>query len=311
MVDSQPYPDVFEFLNYRAYLRALAVSSEEYSKMSDVPHVFSYQNLAKWAEYKQKSYIFKVGAEAAHLGPERAKKLAKRIFSRLSGMYGDRAGYAEEYFVDLVNYARLDVAKVQALHNKIFKCREQYGLSVRIAEQNMALKYVHDWEVLPIRQLILCQGFQWDPEWIAKRFWMQISPERIKKVLQLLVDNDDAERIGNSGRLKRPKLFMGYESIDVEGADRALRISLLAFYRRAFQVIMKALETLERNRRFANVKFVSVPRRRIPEVREKIIALVNETDDILDDDNEPTNAVLALFAGFVELTEEPMERAAA
>lgn len=165
----RPYdPEVFDFLDYRAYLREFYRRRKEHT-------AFSYRAFSLRAKLGSPNYLkLVIDGERNLTGP-----MARR-FAAACGLKGQGAAF----FCELVVFGQ-----ATALDER----NESYGRLRRFQEFRDAQEiqiarddYHSKWYLPAIRELALATDFRPDPEWIAARLCPTIKPAEAKNALEIL-----------------------------------------------------------------------------------------------------------------------------
>jgi uncharacterized protein (TIGR02147 family) len=151
-VPSEPPVSVYDYLDYRAFLR------DYYAAKKAASRAFSYRAFSKRAGVASPNYLKLVIEGQRSLSP----KMAER-FAQACGLDGD----ASRYFVHLVgfNQAKTTVERAQ-FYDKLTgfqRYRQAHKLELAHAA------YYSDWYMPAIRELAASHEFREDSEWIADR----------------------------------------------------------------------------------------------------------------------------------------------
>lgn len=175
-------PNIFEYLDYRAYLR------DTYEAGKDNVSAFSYRYLARRAGFSSPNFIKLVMDGDRNLGGDSAGRVAKafsldadetRFFERLVDL--DQAESTEDR-----NEAYAAVAASRRFRN------------ARRIEHDM-FEYLSHWYYPAIREMAARADFQEDPGWVASQLFPSVRKRDVAKALDvlfrlgLLVRSDDGE----------------------------------------------------------------------------------------------------------------------
>lgn len=165
----RPYdPDVFDFLDYRAYLREFYQRRKENT-------AFSYRAFSLRAKLGSPNYL--------KLVIDGERNLTAAMARRFAGACGLK-GPSAAFFCELVVFGQ-----ATALDER----NESYGRLKRFQEFREAQEiqiarddYHSKWYLPAIRELALATDFEPDPEWIAARLCPRIKPSEAKSALEIL-----------------------------------------------------------------------------------------------------------------------------
>src|SRR5688572_6139292 len=162
-------PDVFAYLDYRSYLRALYASRKRRGA--------SYRSFARRAGLRSPNYLKLVIDGERNLSARMAERFAAAC---------DLSPDGRSYFLQLVafNQARSSEARARA-HAALRRAR---GPS-RFAALDEALDAYHSlWYLPAIRELVASPHFREDPRWLARQLLPPITAAEARRSLALLVE---------------------------------------------------------------------------------------------------------------------------
>ncbi len=180
---SRPFdPDVFDFLDYRAYLREFYRRRKEHTS-------FSYRAFSMRANLKSPNYLKLVIDGERNLTPSMAKR-----FAGACGL----TGQGSSFFVELVAFSQADTMDER---NEIYARLKRYAQYREANQLQLAQDEYHSkWYLPAIRELVLAEDFEEDAKWIAERLEPQIKPAEAEAALKTLkqlkmLEHDDTGRL--------------------------------------------------------------------------------------------------------------------
>jgi uncharacterized protein (TIGR02147 family) len=189
-------PDVFQYLDYRAFLR------DWYLAHNTGGRVVSYRSFATRAQLGSPNYLKLVMDGERNLSPAMAERFATAL--RLEGE-------AASYFVDLVAFNQ---ASTQSARNKQYArltsfkgYRKAHRLEIAHAAYHAA------WYMPAIREMASSRSFRDDPEWIGAQLTPPIARAEAQRALDTLIELGLLVRTA-SGKLEQsePVLSTGAEA---------------------------------------------------------------------------------------------------
>lgn len=178
-------PDIFEYLDYRAYL------GDYYAHMKKARRGFSYRAFSKKAKLGSPNHLKRVIDGDRNLTPEMAGRFADAI-----GLEGE----AHAYFSQLVllGQAKDSVERAQA-----FKKLSSFKAFRRTRKLDLAHAAYHsNWYIPVVRELAGRADFDPDPSWIAARVLPEIKAAEAEAALATLLElgllRRDGERVVQS-----------------------------------------------------------------------------------------------------------------
>ncbi len=210
--------DVFDYLDYRAYLRDYYLDRKD-------KRGFSYRSFSRRAGLKSPNYLKLVIDGSRNLSLEMSKRFAKAV-----GLKDDPASY----FVALV---RFNQAKNTTERNTSYaemtgfrRYRKARPLDVSHAA------YHSTWYIPAIRELAARDDFRDDPEWISRALLPKISVQDAKSALETLLE------LGLLVRKKDGKIEQGEELVSTGPETRGLHIR--NYHRMMMDRAAEAMDTI-------------------------------------------------------------------
>lgn len=161
-------PDVFAYLDYRAFLRDFFVVAKQRG--------LSHRGLARRAGLRSPSFLKTVADGRKTLAQETAARVAAAC--RLEGP-------AADYFVRLVAFNQARDTDTKRVAYERLRTFEQWR---RIHALDLARDaYFSCWYLPAIRELVASDAFVEDPRWIAKQLRPRLKVSEAKKALATLV----------------------------------------------------------------------------------------------------------------------------
>jgi len=195
--------DVFEYLDYRAFLR------DYYAKKKGDGRGFSFRVFSRRAGLGSPNYLKRVMEGDRNLTYEMAPR-----FAEACGLEGEAA----EHFVTLV---RFNQASTNAEKSRAYSKLTGSKTYRKIRKLDLAQSAYHSkWYLPAIRELAASRDFEPDPRWIASRLLPCIKPSEAKDALNTLLElgllkSDEAGRIAQS----EPLISTGAEARAVHVAN--------------------------------------------------------------------------------------------
>lgn len=163
-------PDVFAFLDYRAYLRAFYRERKRRRRLS-------YRAFSRRARLRSPNYLKLVIDGDRNLSPEMAPR-----FAEACGLSGE----ASLYFAELVAFGQAeDLEERNRVYAKLSSFR-RYRAMHRL--DKAADAYHSCWYLPAIRELAATRDFRADPAWIARRLEPNIRASEAEKALSTLLE---------------------------------------------------------------------------------------------------------------------------
>jgi uncharacterized protein (TIGR02147 family) len=212
-------PDVFDFLDYRAYLREFYRRRKEHTS-------FSYRAFSLRAKLGSPNYLKLVMDGERNL----TQVMAKR-FAQACGL----TGQAASFFVELVAFGQAESLDARNEAYSRLKRYAQYREANQL--QIAADEYHSKWYLPAIRELALAEDFVADPDWIAAKLVPRIKPAEARAALQTLTQL--AMLVPDSeGRLRQgtPHVTTGAETASLH---------MVTYHRTMMRLASEALERVD------------------------------------------------------------------
>ncbi len=183
-------PSVFEYEDYRAYLRDLY----EYYKASTT--YFSYRYFSQKAGFRSPNFL-KLVIDAQRNLTEKSIPQVTTAF-RMSRQEAD-------YFSSLVFFCQAAKQKDRSHFAKALARSRTSHKTISITQAQ--LKYYSQWYYIPLRELVGTAHFVEDELWIQEQFLGELSLKQIRETL------DDLLTLGLIARDKNGKLQLSHKDI--------------------------------------------------------------------------------------------------
>ena len=164
-------PDVFRFLDYRAFLRAF------YALNKAGGYGFSLRAFSKRARLGSSNYLKLVMDGERNLTQEMAPRFAEACSLR---------GRAAEYFCALVAFNQAEQVKDRDRAYARLSRFKRYR-SVHRLDRAQEAYHAH-WYIPAIRELVVRRDFRDEPQWIAERLMPSISAREAERAIDVLLE---------------------------------------------------------------------------------------------------------------------------
>jgi uncharacterized protein (TIGR02147 family) len=273
-------PSVFDFLDFRAYLRGY------YDAQKATRAGFSFRTFSKRAGLRSPNFFKLVMDGDRNLGADSIPKFADAL-----GL----SGAEREFFTDLVAF---DQAADSTEKNRAFEriaASRRFRTARRI--DGLLLTYLSHWYHPAIRELAARQDFSEDPKWIAQQLRPAISPTQAAHSLELLLSLGLLERDAASGRLLR-----GEPTLTTEHEVTAL--GARNFHRQMLQRAAESIDDIPAQLRDLAALTVCVSARTASQVKERIHQFREALTELCDAEPQGT-AVYQLNIQWFPLSRDP------
>ena len=211
---------IYDFLDYRAYLRAY------YDAAKRVRPSFSFRLFSKLAGLRSPNFLKLVIDGERNLGPDSIDRFAQAL---------NLEAPEAEFFSDLVAFGQ---APTLATKNRAFEriaASRRFRQARRIDGELFA--YLSHWYNPAIRELAAREDFQEEPRWIAAQLRPRITPTEAAEAMKLLLSLGLLVRDQKTGRVVR-----GDPTLTTEHEVRSLGAA--AFHRQMLERAAHSLETV-------------------------------------------------------------------
>jgi uncharacterized protein (TIGR02147 family) len=256
-----PSVNVFEFLDYRAFLRAY------YAAEKARRPAFSHRFFSRQAGLRSPNFLKLVMDGERNLGAETVPKFIKAI-----GL----AGEAAAFFADLVTFGQ---AETVAEKNRAFEriAASRRFRSARRIDGDL-FRYLSHWYYPAIRELSARADFDENPRWIAARLRPRITPAEAQTALRLLLSLGLLVRDERTGKVVRgePTLTTDHQTV------RSLAVT--NYHRQMLERASESLETVRAAHRDLAALTVCVSAATAAVVKDRIHRFREELTEICDAD---------------------------
>ncbi len=255
-------PNIFEYLDYREYLR------DYYEAGKENLSAFSYRYLARLAGFSSPNFFKLVMDGDRNLSSVSVEKFANAL----------KLGHEEKrFFEDLVAFNQAESVEER---NEAF---EQLAASQRFRRarriDSSMFEYLSRWYHPVIRELAAREDFREDPEWVAERLNPQVPVDKVADSLELLLEMGLLQREAD-GTVTRgnPSLTTGHEV-------RSLAIG--NYHRQMLARAEESIESIDRSLRDISALTVCIDPENVDDLKERIHAFRETLLDLCDRDENP------------------------
>ena len=248
-------PDIFQYLDYREFL------SDAYAALKQHRRGFSYRSFAQKAGFGSPNFLKRVIDGQRNLTDQSTDKVILGF---------DLSTREADFFRDLVRFCQ---STTPAEKNRAFKKlgTHRKHRKVHKLERGMFDALSH-WYYPAIRELVTCEGFRDDPEWIARHVVPSITPAQARKALETLI------RVGLLSRDDKGTLILGDPLLSTGPEVRSLAVR--NFHKQMIGRASEAIETVDiEDREISGTTVALTPegfqlfKRKIQELRAELLEL--------------------------------------
>ncbi len=278
-------PSVYDFLDYRQFLRAWYESEK-----ARLP-AFSYRYFARKAGFASPNFLKLVIEGERNLSEDSIERFVEVL---------KLVEHEETFFRDLVswNQAR-NIAEKNLLFERVIASKRFHEWRKLDASR---LDYLRHWYYPAIRELAAHPDFEATPDWIAPRLWTRLSREEINRALRVLEEVGVLERDAN-GRLHRGErsLSTGPEVLGDEFA-----VVAKAYHREMMEQASESLDLVPGEKRELAAITVAIRPETVAELKERIRRFRYEVLQRCDQDDGATE-VYQLNLQFFPIARKPKD----
>jgi uncharacterized protein (TIGR02147 family) len=255
-MEKRTQASIFEYADYRKYL------ADYYSQKKAANPSYSHRVFAKQASLSSPSHLLMIIKGERNLSLKTIPKFVEGL--KLSAK-------EKKYFELLVLYNQTNDLQMKAKYfSEIMSLKATFkGLHPLEKEK---FNFLAKWYVVAIYVLLDLKKFSPDPQWIAKRLGNKITPNQAKEAIETLlrlgmIEND-------------PEL--GYRQIPgpVTVADDTRSMAVYYYHQSMIRLAAEALRTLAPSEREMNGATITIPKDKLPEIKEKIRAFRKEINQL-------------------------------
>lgn len=238
-------PDIFEFISYRAFMRAFYEAAKVNTKR------FSHRSFAAKAGFTSSNFLKMVMDGDRNLSTESSERVGSAMGLTPTEL---------RFFKLLVELEQADSPDDRA------RAMESIAATRRFMEakplDGMLFEYLNHWYNLAIRELAGRSDFRDDPEWIARQLRPQISTGKAEKALALLLEMGLLEK-NEDGRVTR-----GEPSLDAGHEVRA--VGVRQFHRQMMERAAQSIDDVPSDERDISAITVCIQAKTLPDLKQKL-----------------------------------------
>lgn len=259
-------PEVFEYLDYRKFLR------DFYKSRKGGGRGFSYRAFSRRAQLQSPNYLKLVIEGQRNLTGSMANR-----FASACGLDGDDAAY----FENLVQFNQAKTSSERASFYDRLRSFRRYR-RVQKLEVDQA-DYHSTWYVPAIRELAARSDFRDDPEWISKKVLPPISVVEAKRALDILFRLGLVAR-GEDGRVRQT-------DVHVSTGPETLGVHIATYHRTMMERASEAIDLFKATQRDISSLTLCLGPDGLAELKLRIQAFRRELLKLSEDDPSPRQVV--------------------
>jgi uncharacterized protein (TIGR02147 family) len=266
-------PNIFEYLDYREYLR------DYYEAGKENLSAFSYRYLARLAGFSSPNFFKLVMDGDRNLSSVSVTKFANAL--KL-----DRE--EKRFFEDLVAFNQAEGVEEKNEAFEHIAASQRFRQARRI--DSSMFEYLSHWYHPAIREMAARDDFRDDPAWISERLTPTVPEEKVAESLELLFDMELLIR-EDDGSISRgpPTLTTGHE---------VHSLAIGNYHRQMLERAEESIENVDRSLRDLSTQTVCIDPARVDELKERIHAFRETLLDLCDRDENPRTVYQVSFQLF-------------
>jgi uncharacterized protein (TIGR02147 family) len=252
---------VFEYLDYRQYLRDFYAAQKARSKS------FSHRAFSRRAGLRSSNYLSLVMKGARDLSNEMAPRFAKAC-----GLVKREA----DFFCDLVAYCQAQaVGERTRAYERLARFRKFRDAHQLVGEQTA---YHARWYMPALRELVTLPSFREDAKWIAAALEPKISEREALEALETLLKLGLLVR--DEGRLRQAQAI-------VTTGPGPLGHQIFAYHHAMIELAQRALDKLPREERDISSLTLCVAEGKLPLIKRKLYEFRQELLQLAETEAAP------------------------
>lgn len=264
---------VFEYLDYRAYLRDFYASRKAASQS------FSHRAFSRRAGLRSSNYLSLVMKGERDLSSEMAPR-----FARACGLVKQEA----DFFCELVAYCQAKTTDEKTRHQERLSRYRRFREAHQLLDEQQA--YHAHWYVPALRELVSLPGFREDPKWLAGMLEPSISPKQAAEALETLC------RLGLLVRDASGKLSQAQPLLTT--GPGPLGHQIFVYHQTMIELGKQALDRLPREERDISSVTLCVAEATLPLLKQRIRELRRELLQLAELEAAPERVVQVNFQLF-------------
>jgi uncharacterized protein (TIGR02147 family) len=243
---------IFLFIDYRQYFSAL------YDDLKASTPSFSYRSFSRMAGSTSPNFFQYIRDRKLNISAHALSSLARSL--KLTAK-------EEEYFETIVAF---DHAKTHDEKNKYFRRILQIrGQNNAVELQKEQYDFVSHWFIPVIRELITCNDYNGDPQWIADRIVPSVTLAQVKKGITLLQALSLISHDENSNRWTQTHRTISTPS-------EVLSVAATNYHINAIELGKESLSRFNAQQRDVRAVTLGLPKSKVNELKSMIEAFWNE-----------------------------------
>lgn len=264
MADPAPEKSVFEYENYREFLR------DEFAARKREDKKFSYRFFARLVGIQAHSFVIRVVQGKVDLSSETIDKFAR-------GLKLNKEETA--FFRSLVRFNQAKSTEEKSrFAREILTSRAYRKINPLVESQ---YRFYSNWYYTPIRELVCLPDFKEDHEWIASKVIPAISPREAKRALDELLALGLLKR-NESGRLVQTSSIIATE-------DEVSSAAIAQYHREMMKLAGESIDRFPREERAIMAQTFGVSEEGAMKIKDMIRRFRREIFEVVAQEREATS----------------------
>lgn len=256
-----PQVSIFDFVDYRDYLRAY------YEREKLVRKEFSYRFFAKSCGFSSPNFLKLVIEGKRNLGAESVNRFAGAL-----GLPREEASF----FADLVAFNQADTVAEKSKHFERVAASRRFRAARRI--DGPLFEYLSHWYFPAIRELAARKDFRADPKWIGKVLRPNVPPRDVERALEVL------QSLGLLVKARDGALVRGDASLTT--GHEVQSVAVVNYHRQMLDRASEAIETIPAAERDVAALTVCIRASTVADLKARLHAFRTELLERCDGDED-------------------------
>lgn len=272
-------PNIFEYSDYRQYL------SDYYSQKKLTNSSYSHRLFASQAGLSSPSHLLMIIKGERNLSMKTIPKFSDGLKLSLK---------EKRFFELLVIYNQTEDLQMKAKYfGEIISIKANLAGLHKLEKEKF--NFLSKWYAVAIYVLIDLKNFKPDPNWISKRLGGKVTVAQVKETLENLLNLKMIE----VDSIKGLKQSSGAVTV----ADDTKSMAVFEYHSSMLKLAADALRKNTNSEREMNGATISIPKEKLPELKEKIRAFRKEINQLASSYENP-DEVYQLNVQLFPLTEQ-------
>lgn len=256
-------PNIFEYSDYRQYL------SDYYTQKKMTNSSYSHRLFASQAGLSSPSHLLMIIKGERNLSMKTIPKFSDGL--KLSQK-------EKKFFELLVLYSQTEDLQMKAKYfGEIISMKANLAGLHKLEKEKF--EFLSKWYAVAIYVMIDLKTFKPDPNWISRRLGSKVTVSQVKETLENLLNLKMIE----TDSIKGLKQTSGAVTV----ADDTRSIAVFEYHSSMIKLAAEALRKNTNSEREMNGATISIPKDKLPELKEKIRAFRKEINQLASSYENP------------------------